>query len=327
MFQKILEFSFDKTDGLAFPFNNDYFVVGVLAVYVAVVNLYSRGYFNSVSKKEPSESKPLLNYAFYFHNAFLSVTSLVLLMSILSIIIPRVTNYGLMAVLCRVGGGSVSNQTESTLQFLYFFNYLLKYYELGDTVFLMLKGKNILFLHWFHHSMTLLLCYTQLHGQTACQWVPITLNLMVHVVMYYYYMITSVPSEKRQPVSWKMLLTVLQVSQFVLDLVIISFCVYTRLASDLHSLVKQHRKVDLYVPKWDVFGRGSLKAKGINYNDEASCDGTYASGLFGWFILCSYLYLFIDFFANVYLNKSNKTVKKASKRDDGNKNVKLVKVE
>jgi hypothetical protein len=34
---------------------------------------------------------------------------------------------------------------------------------------------------------TLVLCWSQLVDNTACQWVPIALNLAVHVAMYYYY--------------------------------------------------------------------------------------------------------------------------------------------
>lgn len=38
-----------------------------------------------------------------------------------------------------------------------------------------------------HRRSTLVLCWSQLHDNSACQWVPIVLNLLVHVSMYYYY--------------------------------------------------------------------------------------------------------------------------------------------
>lgn len=61
--------------------------------------------------------------------------------------------------------------TSGTLVFLCYVNYIYKYIELVDTVFLCLRHKQTPFIHVYHHAITLMLCWTQLTVQTCMQWV------------------------------------------------------------------------------------------------------------------------------------------------------------
>lgn len=84
------------------------------------------------------------------------------------------------------------------MYFFYHINYLFKFWELLDTgaavlfphltsvvaaVLLVLRGKPTPFLHVYHHAMTLILCWSQMRAESCMQWIPMIINLAVHVVM------------------------------------------------------------------------------------------------------------------------------------------------
>ncbi|KAH7725436.1 Protein ELO-2 [Aphelenchoides avenae] len=59
--------------------------------------------------------------------------------------------------------------------------------ELGDTLFLILRKRPVIFMHWYHHALTFV--YAQItysETQAWCRW-SLALNLTVHTVMYFYF--------------------------------------------------------------------------------------------------------------------------------------------
>lgn len=167
-------------------------------------------YFVIFGGRELMRNQPAfkLNTAFIVHNFYLTAISGGLLVLFLQQLIPTIWRDGLFNNVCGASGWT------QPLELLYYLNYLTKYLELLDTVFLVLKKKPLTFLHTYHHGATALLCYTQLVGQTSVSWVPIVMNLTVHVVMYWYYF----QSARGVRVWWKQYITMLQISQFVIDL-------------------------------------------------------------------------------------------------------------
>jgi len=184
-----------------------------------VVSLTLAGYLATIFSIQHlmRDHKPYKFTSFFqLHNALLTTSSGLLLLLILEEILPIWYSHGFFNAMCATPSWT------PRLEFYYMINYYLKYLELLDTVFLALKKKPLGFLHVFHHSATALLCYSQLDGKTSTSWVPITLNLTVHVIMYYYYYATAGGAK----IWWKKYLTSLQITQFVIDLFAVYYAAY-----------------------------------------------------------------------------------------------------
>jgi fatty acid elongase 3 len=208
-----------------------------------------------------------LKWPLVIHNFFLSVLSGLLAILLFTKVVNTylIDSIPLMQVYC----GYTFHEQKGLLTLLYYWNYLLKYYELIDTLFLVFKKKPIGFLHAYHHPATLVLTWTQLVDFSGMQWVVIQLNLFVHMVMYFYYALAAMHIQ----LPFKQIVTALQISQFIIDL---SLCYYA-------------------FPKI------------VLVSDE--CAGTLRASLVGCFILTSYLFLFIDFYNETYNSENKDKAK------------------
>lgn len=149
------------------------------------------------------------------------------------------------------------------IHIIYYTNMFFKVWEFLDTFLLALRKKPIAFLHAYHHAATLVLTWNQLVEHSAPQWVPIVLNLWVHVFMYYYYAMSAL----RIRIWWKKYLTKVQIAQFVIDVTIISYAYASFILSGF---------------------------------DDAVCYGTTRGAIIGILTLASYLVLFIRFYLQTY---------------------------
>ena len=164
---------------------------------------------------------------------------------------------------------------------------LSKLPELLDTVFIVLRKKPLIFLHWYHHVTVLLYSWNAYVTESGAGLYFISMNYSVHTVMYCYYFLVAakrVPNWVKQRVSW---ITVFQISQMVVGTGVVGA-----------SLV------------YHFFG-GREYAPGQCNNEP--------SNLFaGFLVYGSYLCLFVDFFVRKY-RKSGGRKNEQDDRKDVNK--------
>lgn len=100
-----------------------------------------------------------------------------------------------------------------------------KFPELLDTVFLVLKKKPVIFLHWYHHITVLLYCWDGWAVVVPQAGFFATMNFFVHTIMYFYYFLMCQPFsfQIRLPSIVPFFITCLQILQMVAGLYILYF--------------------------------------------------------------------------------------------------------
>ncbi|OMJ09607.1 putative elongation of fatty acids protein 1 [Smittium culicis] len=253
-------------------------IYGILTYLLIVVG----GQFIMKQFKEPIK----LNRIFMVHNFFLCTFSGFLFVGFMEQAIPMLFKHGFFWSICDY------YSYIQPLEWLYYCNYICKWVEFIDTFFLVMKKKKLQILHVYHHALTMALCHSQLVGKTSVSWVVCSINLLVHVFMYYYYFLAS----RGKSVFWKKYLTIFQISQFVIDICLCYFCLYTHMA--FHNFP-------------------SLPNMG-------DCRGTRQAAYAGCFLLSTYLFLFVQFFVQVYHEGAKLAKKNAAASANDSKKLKKI---
>lgn len=201
------------------------------------------------------------------HNLMMSVLSSVLVYFMIMELASMMVHSSFWSVFCD----SKRNWSVYGRQiFFYYVNYVFKFIELSDTLLLAFRGNKIPFLHSYHHAATLVLCWSQLRGTSCMQWVVISINLIVHIIMYLYYALYALGYRPW----WKKFLTLFQITQFVVSLICCWWAIYYR------------------------------------YIGGEKCSGSDFAASFGVSILTSYLWLFIVLYRTNYKISDNATTKR-----------------
>jgi fatty acid elongase 3 len=184
------------------PLSHIYWPIGGSILYVIMITVLPMWMKN----REPFKFKFLLSA----HNIFLSVLSFFMCLGVMYNILPYYFKGGWTELICD----PLNHMSRGTHVFWYYIFYLSKYYEFFDTMFQILKKRKLIFLHTYHHVITLWLIWVTMSTNFSIQWGDIAANAFVHIIMYYYYYLT----ERGEKPWWKKYITKVQIVQFIFDM-------------------------------------------------------------------------------------------------------------
>ncbi|CAD5226760.1 unnamed protein product [Bursaphelenchus xylophilus] len=196
-------------------------------------------------------------------NLFLAVFSIVGTIKLTPEFLDVVLGKGLTESYCHT-----TTFTSGINGYWMFLFILSKTVELVDTVFLVLRKRPLMFLHWYHHILTMIYAFYSYPVTPGFNRWGIYLNFFVHSFMYSYYFLRSMKIAVPGPVA--KLITTLQIWQFIISVAILA-----------------HLGVLIYVQK-------------------AACDFNPRVFVLAVFMDVTYLILFINFFLKSYVLKGGK---------------------
>jgi hypothetical protein len=96
--------------------------------------------------------------------------------------------------------------------------------ELMDTVFIVLRKRPLIFLHWYHHVTVLLFCWSAYSTMAGSGLYFVAMNFSVHALMYGYYCLQALKlCPKWFPTVWITLAQILQMFIGFLIFIILLF--------------------------------------------------------------------------------------------------------
>lgn len=155
-----------------------------------------------------SAKRPSLKPLFFVWNLFQFSFSACCLLNVAPILVKLVADHGLGESICLTRH-EFDYREQMYGRWIFYFM-LSKVLDMGDTFLMMLTGKPVGFLHWYHHWVTMLMAFVQ--SMTAIEtmlWVC-SLNMFVHTCMYFHYSVASVTGLKGNRV-----LTLMQLAQML----------------------------------------------------------------------------------------------------------------
>ncbi|KAI5952659.1 hypothetical protein KGF54_003526 [Candida jiufengensis] len=127
------------------------------------------------------------------------------------------------------------------LEILGFWFYISKFYEVIDTIIILLKGRPSSLLQSYHHAGAMLCMWSGVRFQSPPIWIFVVFNSFIHSLMYFYFTLSCL--HIRVPTVFKKILTSMQITQFVVggSIAVLHACVW--IVDTNHIVSKDHLKL------------------------------------------------------------------------------------
>lgn len=97
-----------------------------------------------------------------------------------------------------------------------------KFVEFGDTVFLVIRKRPVIFLHWYHHATVLIYTWISVVFKNSLGMFFGLINAIIHSFMYYYYFRTA----QGHKIWWAKYLTIAQLTQMAFGIAFLCIWIF-----------------------------------------------------------------------------------------------------
>lgn len=178
-----------------------------------------------------------LKYPLALWNAFLCVFSFIGMCRTVPYLVGYILSRKYKDTVCE---SAIDTWGAGPVGFWVFLFIFSKIPELIDTVFIVLRKKPLIFLHWYHHVTVLLFCWSSFATLAASGLYFVAMNYTVHALMYGYYCLQALRVVPRSFPAY--LITIMQIAQMFVGTGVCVSCWYYKLTNqectnDVNNLI------------------------------------------------------------------------------------------
>ncbi|ELU09229.1 hypothetical protein CAPTEDRAFT_200705 [Capitella teleta] len=197
------EQQFDSSKGM--EWFQDNWLISIYASIIYVIFIFSAKAY--MSDKPPFQ----LRGALAAWSGLMAIFSIVCTVRVLPEFYDSIANQSFQFSVC-----STRFQHDApTALWLHLYSFA-KLVELGDTVFIVLRKQNLIFLHWYHHTTVFMYSYYGLIDNIGVVRYFCVVNMAVHSLMYSYYTLRAL--RVRVPRVVNIFITFIQIAQMAVGL-------------------------------------------------------------------------------------------------------------